>query len=126
MTIPTEAVKASLTSSHTQSVINIFVLITLVIGIFASTIGVINNQRQANYTACLARYNSMAQASSQARAALNQEQIDATNKVIVTVATARTRKAVATALHNFTVTQDKIADQKAQHPVPPGPNKVCK
>jgi hypothetical protein len=126
MTIPAEAVKASLASKHTQSVINVFVLITLVIGIFASTIGVINNQRQANYTGCLARYNSMAQASSQARASLNQEQIDATNKVIVTVATAKTQRAVANALHEFTKTQDQIAAQKAQHPVPPGPNKVCK
>jgi len=99
----------------------------LALGVILSLIAsVFSAVRVEGVTRCLANYNTMSQASTTARAKLNQEQIDATNTVILKVATATSRDSVVTALSDFTLAQEHLAVEKAQHPVPPPPSKVCR
>lgn len=95
------------------------VILSLVIGGFATV-------KVESFANCLAKYNNASQASTEARAMLNQEQIDATNAVIIAVATATSRNDVTSALSQFTVTQNIIKQGKLDHPVPPPPSEVCR
>lgn len=126
MTIaPMKRTKRALSSPRLQATINVFVIITLAIGLFASLLGIENQRHQSSYITCVARYNDAYQRYQAARAHLNGEQIDVTNTVILKVATATTEQQVAKALSDFTLDQQEIAKEKAEHPVPAPPSEVC-
>lgn len=116
----------SLESYRIRLAIIVFVVIATVLGSFATIQSERATAHVTRFTNCLAEYNNESQAEQAARAALNQDQIDATNTVIIAVAKAKTATDVDTALQSFLAEQAMIATKKAQHPVPPPPSEVCK
>lgn len=95
------------------------VILSLIASIFSAV-------KIESLTSCLADYNTSFQATSVARARINQEQIDATNTLLGAFSVVRSREEAKVLYQQYLQTEKLIDKEKADHPIPPPPKKVCR